>query len=35
VPLSEIVAKLKPVWDSVQTARAVPGERDSDEDWFE
>jgi hypothetical protein len=35
VPLSEIVAKLKPLWDSVRAAGAVPGEGDSDEDWFE
>jgi hypothetical protein len=31
VPLSEIVAKLKPLWDSVRAAGAVPGEGDSDE----
>jgi hypothetical protein len=35
VPLSEIVAKLKPLWDSVRAAGAVPGEGDSDEDCFE
>ena len=35
VPLSEIVAKLKPPWDSVPAAGAASGEGDSDEDWFE
>jgi hypothetical protein len=35
VPLSEIVAKLKPLWDSVQAFEALQGEGDSDEDRFE
>jgi hypothetical protein len=38
VPLSEIVAKLKPLWDSVQASEGLPGEadeRDPDEDCFE
>jgi len=38
VPLSEIVAKLKPLWDSAQAIDALRGEgaqSDSDEDCFE
>jgi hypothetical protein len=35
VPLSEIVAKLKPLWDSVQALEALQGEGGSDEDCFE
>jgi hypothetical protein len=35
VPLSEIVTKLKPLWDSVQAFEALESEDDSDEDCFE
>ncbi|HEY6458733.1 MAG TPA: hypothetical protein VIY73_01240 [Polyangiaceae bacterium] len=38
VPLSEIVAKLKPLWDSVQASEDLGGEGDdgdADEDCFE
>jgi hypothetical protein len=41
VPLSEIVAKLKPLWDSVQASEALQGDGGdggkgaSDADWFE
>jgi hypothetical protein len=38
VPLSEIIAKLKPLWDSVQASEDLAGEGDDgepDEDLFE
>jgi hypothetical protein len=35
VPLSEIIAKLKPLWDSVQAVGPVPEEDDSDPEWAE
>ena len=35
MPLSEIVAKLKPLWDSVEASEELEGERDPDEDCSE
>jgi hypothetical protein len=35
VPLSEIIAKLKPLWDSVHAVGAVPEDDDSDPEWTE
>ena len=35
VPLSEIVAKLKPLWDSVLAAQEVSGEGNTDEDCLD
>ena len=32
VPLSEIVAKLKPLWDSVQASESLRGEGDEEDD---
>lgn len=31
VPLSELIAKLKPLWDSMGAARSGPAEGDSDD----
>ncbi|HEY2511039.1 MAG TPA: hypothetical protein VGI39_09295 [Polyangiaceae bacterium] len=35
VPLSEIVAKLKPLWDSVEASEELEGQGDPDEDCSE